>query len=94
MTEEYISEQHKAMFEELMRAAQNNDLILVACSGELNPSKRYAVLCAVQPNTGPEENANISLIPFARLLDRSEMDWMKPMLDQKQKPGEEEENEI
>tara|TARA_Y100000310_G_C20608552_1_gene776816 strand:- start:945 stop:1226 length:282 start_codon:yes stop_codon:yes gene_type:complete len=93
MTEEYISEQHKAMFEELMRAARNNALVLVACSGELNPGKRYAVLCAVQP----EENENISLIPFARLLDRSEVDWMKPILvldHKKQEPGEEEENEI
>ena len=92
MTEAYISDRDKSMFEELMRAAQNNDLVLVACSGELDRSKRYSVLCAVNENKETEDkDKEISLVPFARILNPSEVDWMRPMLDHEtHRPSEEE----
>ncbi len=77
-----LSDEEKNSYQFLMKAVRDGQVALISCAGELDPSKRYAVICAVCIRINPENNeTEISFTPLARMLSSTETEWIQPAID-------------
>ena len=77
-----LSDEEKNSYQFLMKAVRDGQVALISCAGELDPSKRYAVICAVCIRINPENNeTEISFTPLARMLSSTETEWIRPAID-------------